>query len=29
MKVDPLVIIGGLFAIGYGGPILIDLLGLK
>jgi hypothetical protein len=29
MKVDPLVIIGVLFAIGYGGPIRIDLLGLK
>lgn len=29
MKVDPLVILGALFAIGYGGPILIDLLGLK
>jgi hypothetical protein len=29
MKVDPLVLIGALFAIGYGGPILINLLGLK
>ena len=29
MKIDPLVLIGALFAIGYGGPILIDLLGLK
>jgi hypothetical protein len=29
MKVDPLVLIGALFVIGYGGQILIDLLGLK
>jgi hypothetical protein len=29
MKVDPLVILGALFAIGYGGPILINLFGLK
>jgi hypothetical protein len=29
MKIDPLVIIAALFVIGYGGPILINLLGLK
>lgn len=29
MKIDPLIVIGALFVIGYGGPILIDLLGLK
>lgn len=29
MKIDPLVVIGALFVIGYGGPILIALLGLK
>jgi hypothetical protein len=29
MKIDPLVILLGLFAIGYGGQILINLLGLK
>jgi hypothetical protein len=29
MKIDPLVVIGALFAIGYGCPILINLFGLK
>lgn len=29
MKIDPLVVILCLFVIGYGGPILINLLGLK
>jgi hypothetical protein len=28
-RIDPLVIIGALFAIAYGGQILIALLGLK
>jgi hypothetical protein len=29
MRIDPLVILGALFAIAYGGQVLIDLLGLK
>jgi hypothetical protein len=28
-RIDPLVVIGALFALAYGGQILIDLLGLK